>query len=555
MAEDPFDLPEYRDNPFINRLPPLCDHHAVLDGLTDLPAFDPAERTYPAHIRLHCLQRLTRYFDPNERHLDLDQRLDLMIRQGYVGRDPLTTGYMDHVTNGHARVVARDLRVSLRPAESTAIGMALIGVSGMGKTRSVQRILGRFTPQVIVHEQPFALHQVAWLRLDCPAKGSEKQLCFSFFKEMDRLLGTNFEARHGASREPVDKMLPQMAGIANRHALGLLVVDEIQHLIEAPGPVRRSLLNFFVTLVNVVGVPVLLIGTPRALPLLDGAFRQARRVSGFGSIMWDRLPPDETWKYFIKRMWRFQWTREPSDLTPEVEETLYDESQGIIDIVIKLYQLAQLKAIQLGAVSGASETIDAALLRHVAEESLSLVRPMLDALRKNDQRALERYDDLVGFDMYVKQILSDAAATIPRRSLSPGASAAAPVGGFPSTSTEADARIIEFLGQLGIAADIAPALIAEIRTQTPGIGPFEMLQAVGDRLRDRPPPTPPKRPRKPKAPDPAAPTDPADLRLLAAAGEGSAHARLTAGGALRRPAEEASLTGRTPLRDGVAVSA
>jgi hypothetical protein len=111
---------------------------------------------------------------------------------------------------------------------------------------------------VIVHKQPFALHQVAWLRLDCPAKGSEKQLCFSFFKEMDRLLGTNFEARHGASREPVDKMLPQMAGIANRHALGLLVVDEIQHLIEAPGPVRRSLLNFFVTLVNVVGVPVLL---------------------------------------------------------------------------------------------------------------------------------------------------------------------------------------------------------------------------------------------------------------------------------------------------------
>jgi hypothetical protein len=305
MAEDPFDLPEYRDNPFINRLPPLRDHHAVLDGLTDLPAFDPAERTYPAHIRLHCLQRLTRYFDPNERHLDLDQRLDLMIRQGYVGRDPLTTGYMDHVTNGHARVVARDLRVSPRPAESTAIGMALIGVSGMGKTRSVQRILGRFTPQVIVHEQPFALHQVAWLRLDCPAKGSEKQLCFSFFKEMDRLLGTNFEARHGASREPVDKMLPQMAGIANRHALGLLVVDEIQHLIEAPGPVRRSLLNFFVTLVNVVGVPVLLIGTPRALPLLDGAFRQARRVSGFGSIMWDRLPPDETWNYFIKRMWRF----------------------------------------------------------------------------------------------------------------------------------------------------------------------------------------------------------------------------------------------------------
>lgn len=553
MAEEPFDLPEYRDNPFINRLPPLRDHHAALDGLTDLPTFDPKERSYPAYIRLQCLQRLTRYFDPNERHLDLDQRLDLMIRQGYVGRNPLTTGYIDHLTNGHARVVARDLQVSLRPAESTAIGMALIGVSGMGKTRSVQRILGRYAPQVIVHEKPFALHQVAWLRLDCPAKGSEKQLCFSFFKEMDRLLGTNFEARHGGAREPVDKMLPQMAAIANRHALGLLVVDEIQHLIEAPGLVRQSLLNFFVTLVNVVGVPVLLIGTPRALPLLDGAFRQARRVSGLGSMMWDRLPPDETWNDFIERMWRFQWTSEPSDLTPEVKETLYAESQGVIDIVIKLYLLAQLKAIQLGALADAAEMIDAPLLRHVALESLGLVRPMLDALRRNDRRALERYDDLAGFDIYVQQTLSDAAATIPRRSSAPITSAASPIGAFPTTSSEGNARIVEILGELGVAPDIAPVLIKEIRAQMPEIGSLELVQAVAERLRDRTPPIPPKKPRKRKAPDPATPADPSDLRVLVASGDGPAHARLADGGVLRRPAEEA-LVGQVVLTGG-AVSA
>lgn len=124
----------------------------------------------------------------------------------------------------------------------------------------------------------------------------------------------------------------------------------------------------------------------------------------------------------------------------------------------------------------------------------------------------------------------------------------APVGGFPTIATEADARITEFFGQLGVAADVAPVLIAEIRTRTPGIGSLEMLQAVADRLRDRSPPTPPKRARKPKASDPAAPADPADLRVLAAAGEGSAHARLTAGGALRLPAEEAALSRRAPMQ-------
>lgn len=268
MANDLFVLPEYERNPFVNRLPPPHDHHASLESLTDLPTYNAAERSYPAYLRLHCLQRLTRYFDPNGRHLDLDQRLDLMLRQGYVGGKPLTTNYIDHLTNAHARVVARDMHVRVKPAESTAMGMALIDVSGMGKTHSVHRMLGRYMPQAFVHEHPVALHQVVRLRLDCPAKGSDKQLCFKFVKQMDRLLGTNFEARHGGAREPVDKMLPQMAAIANRHALGLLVIDEIQHLIAAPGPVRVGLLNFFVTLVNEVGVPLLLIGTPSAFPPL-----------------------------------------------------------------------------------------------------------------------------------------------------------------------------------------------------------------------------------------------------------------------------------------------
>ena len=50
---------------------------------------------------------------------------------------------------------------------------------------------------------------------------------------------------------------------------------------------------------------MILIGTPRALPLLDGAFRQARRASGLGSLMWDRLPAGETWGDFTERMWDY----------------------------------------------------------------------------------------------------------------------------------------------------------------------------------------------------------------------------------------------------------
>ncbi|WP_367187041.1 ATP-binding protein [Neomegalonema sp.] len=158
-----------------------------------------------------------------------------------------------------------------------------MGASGIGKTRSVDRIL-RLYPQTVAHDEPMALTQVVWLKLECPHKGSPRQLCISFFNEMDLLLGTRFQARHGSGRIALDEMVVHMAQIADRHALGILVIDEIQHLTQAPGAGREDLLNFLVTLINKIGLPVMLVGTPAALSLLQGAFRQPRQRSGERSL-------------------------------------------------------------------------------------------------------------------------------------------------------------------------------------------------------------------------------------------------------------------------------
>lgn len=77
-------LPEYANNPFIARLPPLMSQQEALATLTDLPAYSIAERRYPAHLRCHCIQRLARYFDPMNRHLTLEHRISALIRQGYI---------------------------------------------------------------------------------------------------------------------------------------------------------------------------------------------------------------------------------------------------------------------------------------------------------------------------------------------------------------------------------------------------------------------------------------------------------------------------------------
>lgn len=69
---------------------------------------------------------------------------------------------------------------------------------------------------------------------------------------------------------------------------------------------------------------------------------------------------------------------------------LYDESQGIIDIAVKLYAIVQIEAI-----TGGKESFSAADIHKVAEKKLSLVKPMLDALRSRNRKKILRYEDII----------------------------------------------------------------------------------------------------------------------------------------------------------------
>lgn len=88
-------------------------------------------------------------------------------------------------------------------------------------------------------------------------------------------------------------------------------------------------------------------------------------------------------------MWEYQWVRNPVELTDEIANVLYEESQGIIDICLKLFSLSQIRAISTG-----SETLTVPLIRQVARDHLKLVQPMLQALKSGDMSKIARYEDI-----------------------------------------------------------------------------------------------------------------------------------------------------------------
>lgn len=492
-------IPEYDDNLFISRLPKQMSMREALTFLDDPPAFKPEERLYPAHLRLQCLYRLRRCFIPLEHHLRLESAFSTMLRQGYVTRNPLTTDYVRRLRDGYERITTGNLKAGKNRVRSSAEGFALIGTSGAGKTTGMDRVL-EYYPQVILHPDLCDLKQVTWLKIDCPYRGSPKQLCLNFFQQMDLLLGTDSLVRYGNGRNSIDLMMTQMAQTANRHALGVLIVDEIQHLKLAKGFGPEALLAFLLTMINTIGIPVVFIGTMGALSILQDTFRQARRANGLGAAIWERLPQGPVWDHFIDKLWHYQWTREESDLTNDVRKVLYEESQGIVDIVVKLFMLGQARAMELGATRKCPEKMDAVLLQTVAADHFKIIAPMITALKcgkhsRIAQKKIAQYDDLRPLEDHVQQALQ---AT--QYHLEPEGSS---IEAKTTSSTHAEVTteiVVTKLKELGLSEDIAQRMATLAQAEHPGASLLELVGAISVQLYENAPAPKPASPsRKKKA--------------------------------------------------------
>ena len=390
--------PMYRHNAFTEALPPAMETTEVMERIVRSPAYDKSERLLSDTDRLEAVQRIASFVDPMPIHLELYRRFSRLIRNGYMARNPIKAEWKKQIRAGFPKLVWGPGDDGYEPIiRSSAAGFGIIGISGVGKTTAVESTLGLF-PQVIEHTEykghPLHHNQLVWLKVDCPKDGSIKGLCQDILRATDQLLGEDFQGTYRIRRLTVDELVPLISQAASVVGLGTLVIDEVQRLNEAKSGGADQMMNFFVYLINTIGVPVVLVGTPRTLNLIRRDFSYARRATGQGDLIWTNLPNDDNWDLFVEGLWRYQWTKKRTELTKELKVTLYEESQGLVDIAVKLYMLAQWSIIGIKDAQDAGEPITPGLIRSVAKESLRLVKPTLDALRSNDKARLETIRDI-----------------------------------------------------------------------------------------------------------------------------------------------------------------
>ena len=138
----------------------------------------------------------------------------------------------------------------------------------------------------------------------------------------------------------------------------------------------------------------MLIGTSKAQQLFKGNFRQARRAASDGAIIWDRMAEEnEEWEFFLETLWELQCLKTRSELTGEIKKTFYEECQGITSVAVNLFILAQERA--LFDESNENEIITPRVLKKTAKEDMRIIQPMLNAIRKNDLKAMYKYEDIM----------------------------------------------------------------------------------------------------------------------------------------------------------------
>ena len=386
----PQGISEWQGNPFIEALPPVRDDMEAIEAMQWLVKPTAAELGLPAIHRMHMVARLEEFMQPLEMHVDLFHRISILLRRGYVSRNPSSPKFVRELNEASvelgrfakemSKTGAGRVKAGVRQRIGAGSSLTLIGTSGVGKSTAVEAVL-RCYDQVIRHTEikgPLsAVYQLVWLKLSIPQDGSLKALCIDFFEAVDELLGTSYKNTYPGSHATVDNLMVLMGRVSFIHGLGLLVIDELQNLSVAKSGGAEKMMNTFKLLRDVMKVPVLSIGTPEAVTILSGDLQVARRNAGLEPM--ERMKLDDEFRLFCSSLFEAQFTEAPMLLDDEVVARLYWFSQGIADVVVQVFASAQRSALSSGAPA-----MDLAMLERAYAGTQQLLHPFLEDIRRGD---------------------------------------------------------------------------------------------------------------------------------------------------------------------------
>lgn len=218
------------------------------------------------------------------------------------------------------------------PFQERMPNMLIIGETNNGKTMLVNRFRSKHEPQENIEGDAIILPV---LYIQAPPSPDERGIYNAILTRM-------FEPY--ARSEATDAKRDRVVSILKRVQLGMIMVDEIHHLLAGTYTKQRNCLNTLKYLGNELCVPIVGIGTAEAIRAVQTDPQLANRFTP------ELLPKWVKGNDFLRLLMSFEQLiplNKPSNLTtPDLAETILRLSNGTIGEVSTLLNQAAIHAIR-----------------------------------------------------------------------------------------------------------------------------------------------------------------------------------------------------------------
>ncbi len=353
--------PAYQGNPLIETLPePVnsAQFYEVIKGRKPYSREFVLGFDWLTRVKLLDTSLREKFLVPNRKLYEIYDLIYSSIVSSYCKRNILVNPIKSELRTNYRNLT----QLFQYNYESTfSYSSIIIGITGIGKTTGINTGVSLF-PKAMRHiESEYETFvQVPIVKIECPKDGSIKALCKSFFIELDSIVNENYQNEYCKRGDTVDDRVSAMAKLVKSHCIGLLIIDEIQHLSKAKSGGSEMMLNFFLNLDNTLHISILIVGTPEALDLFSDKQRLKRRFSSGASILWDRFPEKKEWSILINQLFKYQYTEELADDETNWSSLFYGHCQGVTDRAVKLFVLTQKLAYLFNSKSITLELVNKA---------------------------------------------------------------------------------------------------------------------------------------------------------------------------------------------------
>lgn len=329
----------------IEQMPKMLMGQELEKAMLLLPTYDAAICKADAGTRLTALDTISEVYVPSAMSYEIYSKIYLAMLHSLKKKQ--TRDAIQQGNQNHMRLQGLNYCSVLGGADSFSI----IGLSGIGKSTAIAKSIALSGgEQIITTKNPYA-QIIPCINVQCPQDCSVKGLLLEILSQVDMLAGTRYQHLAVKDRVSIDNLIGTVSQVALNNIL-LIVIDECQNICRNKGGV--NLVASMTQLINSSGVSICMVGLPETELFLGKEMQLARRSVG---LSYSALPYDEYFIRFCETLFSYQYVTQPSKLTPELIDLLYECTGGIIAIVVSIMMEAQQIAILTGKEKLSKETI------------------------------------------------------------------------------------------------------------------------------------------------------------------------------------------------------